>query len=369
LGANTLKVQSNLLVFFLLPSLVLLSLFFMLATVAHTQRPEPIPTPPPPKDGTPLPLNSSNMATAVNTDTFTINILAYLYPEIDESEYISFIDNISAYYQGQGLEMQFFVNELIQLNPGEECGWSRGVNDMINCVGPDMGGYYGPPWYRIGLNTDDPYGFDTNWGLHAAAHEFGHFLTIQDFYWLQTAPTSPVQAPNIPWPNEIMVDPYLPNPSFSVESKRIIEENIERIGTGGVDNMLFVADRMVPSVKVFTPQANETCTVYARERDFVYFRSKIDDTPAFTKTTDPQQSFTFTTTDGSNPDNNFDLFYLNCVSGEYWIHSRLVEDFYFDVASNMEDPIPDIICQNNREWCVYDIEDQNFYTFLPTILR
>lgn len=360
------RAKNKLLELFLLPGLFLITLISLLTTVAHTQEPEPIPTPSPPQDRVPIPLNSSNLAASINTDALTINILAYLYPEVDENEYRNFIDNISAYYQGQGVDVQFFVNELVQLESGEECGWSRGANDVINCVGPDMGGYYGPPWYRIGLNTNYPYGFDTNWGLHSAAHEFGHFLTIQDLYWLQTTPTSAVQAPSIPWPNEIMVDPYLNSPSFSAESKRIIAENIERIDTGGVDNMLFVAGRMVSAVRVFTPLADEECTVYGRERDFGYFRSKIDETPTFTKTTDLQQSFTITTTDESNPDNNFDLFYLNCVSGEYWLHSRLVEDFYFDNVATSEEPIPSTICRINEDWCTYGT---NFFTFLPVVLR
>ena len=353
--------KTKLLIVCLLAGMAWISFHLIPGAVVRPKEPEPIPTPPPPPGRAPAPLGPIDISTSDVSDALEIRIKAYLHDGVNEGEYRSFVDRITGYYQGQGLSVRFLVNEVVQLGATEECGWSRGENDVINCVGPGMGGYYGPPWYRIDVNTN--YGFDTDWGLHSACHEYGHFLGVQDLYWLQTTEDSPYHAPAIPWPDEIMFNPYHDSPVFSYESRRVISDNLQRIRQGGVENMILVADRMAAEIEVVTPLVGDACDVYSRQRDYDLFGSRMDSISSLTQVTDGEKRFRMETIGDDNSDGNFDLYYLSCDSGAYWIHSRLVEDAYF---ASGEAQIPVIECETDGGWCRHTPE---YIVYLPIVIR
>lgn len=93
--------------------------------------------------------------------------------------------------------------------------------------------------------------------------------------------------------------------------------------------MLFVRDRMTTHITVTVPLAHEQWRVFIRERCYESFKSRINASASVVKITDDAKRFGMLTIGGGNPDHNFDLYYLKCESGGYWVHARLVEDHYF----------------------------------------
>ncbi|MCP4600296.1 MAG: hypothetical protein GY847_07150 [Proteobacteria bacterium] len=322
------------------------------------------PPQPPPHDEPPRLKPNPVLNIHRDVQTTNVTIKAYLHNGISETEYQNFIDLITVYFQTQALDIVLTVNEVIQLNSDEGCGLIRENNDVINCVGPGEGGYFGPPTYSIGLNTNPPYGFNTEWGLHAAAHEFSHFLGIQDLYWLKTDPTSSFyQAPNVPWPNELMYDVYVENPALSPLSRQIISENLVWLQSGGVDNMIQVVDRMPDQISVRTTSNSDACRIHTRERHYDTFSSLVDSISELAVTTNDYDLLTIPNIGGvGNNDSNYDLYFFECDSGTYWTHSFTVDEAYFTYP---ETTTPQLTCTNESDWCL--LTPVHYSIYLPLV--
>lgn len=321
----------------------------------------------PPPDGNPQPLPPLSeldrvLATEPNGSTQQISIRAYLHQGVSETAYRDFVTQLTAFYRSRGFDLRFKVNELFLLGAGESCGWSRGSSHVITCVGSGMHGYYGPPWYRVGINTDYPFGLDTNWGLQVTAHEFGHFFAVQDLYWLKSTADSHQQAPGWTYPNDLMFDPYVASPMFSPESEAIIQHNLERLGQQGNEGLVLVSDRMVDKITVMTPQSGDRCDMYGRSRDLTAYSSHLDETATLTRYTNAQKILTFPTfASDSNVDDNFDFYLLDCQSGRYWVHSHLIDGSYFTFN---QPQVPGLLCLRHDAWC--QVPDPGTVAFAPS---
>ncbi len=288
----------------------------------------------------------SNVASGT-TSIPEVRISAYIksgISGIDEASYRAFIENINQLYSNNGIKVKF-KPERIEWYSGESCGSDFYGNDVIMCVGPDKGGYIGPPYYVVGANTNSPFGFSST-GIRAEAHELAHFLGFQDLYWLKTQ--SPLIAPSIA-SNDLMMDPYTETNVFGELVKSVIKMNLKLLDIDGKESIKYPKDRVASKLSItIDGLPNRECKIYTRERDYTQFNSKIKVTESLVKTTDSSANFEMDVIGGDSVDNNFDLYYISCGSNNFWLSSLETEKCF---QNNGPNHICNIRCSNTNGWC------------------
>jgi hypothetical protein len=245
---------------------------------------------------------------------------------VDETSYRDFIENINKLYFNNDLNIKFNIGGIIWYNRDQSCGTNFYNNDVIMCVGPDKGGYLGPPYYVVGANTNNPFGFSPT-GVRAVSHELAHYLGFQDLYWLRSQ--EPLKTPSSSEiENDLMTDPYNAANVFGEHAKYVLNYNFERLRVGGSNSILYPRSRIASKLRINTGIPNQTCQIYTRERDYVQFNSKINTTPGLTKITDSFGNFQMNIVAGDPADNNFDIYYLDCNGNNFWINSLMTEDCF-----------------------------------------
>ncbi len=284
-------------------------------------------------------------------EPYEINITAYLPIDIgiDELSYHSFLNNISKLYQDNGISISFNANKIIWYQPTETCSKERYGNHLSMCVGPNKGGYLGPPWFQVGANTNSPFGF-TPTGVRAEAHELAHFLGVRDLYWLTTSSESDLKAPVINGiGKDIMFSPYpYDNTTFNEWEKNIIKYNIERLKEG--KEIIYPANRtpLKLNIKFPTFLANRLCNIYISKRDYNLFKSKLitAEGPSLSITINNEGNFQI-----EPSSDEVDLSYIYCPKDyRYWLNFISTENCFIKNGLNAE---CNISCSVNNGWCAF----------------
>jgi hypothetical protein len=264
---------------------------------------------------------------------------------VTEATYRSFVDDINKLYSKNGIDAGFAIGNIKWYEKGSNCGSSFEGNDVIMCVGPGKGGYMGAPYYTVGVNTDSPYGFG-DVGVMAEVHELAHYLGFQDLYWLKTTPTSSPLPTSIE--KDIMTSPYDMSNTFGVNAKYILQMNVSKVKTGGKESIVYPKSRTPSNFSINIGIPNQMCSIYARERDYSLFKSRILSNPV-SKTANASGVFEMGIVAGDPSDNNFDIYQIICGNNTYWISSLLQEDCYRQKGANQ---VCNVKCQGNNGWCV-----------------
>jgi hypothetical protein len=283
-----------------------------------------------------------------------IDIMAYVQRGVDgvtEKTFLSFIDDITEFYQDNDLNVVFKVKNLEWYDSGEDCGRDLKGNDVIMCVGPDKGGYLGSPYFISGANTNAPFGF-TEIGIMAESHELAHFLGFQDLYWFDCQGI--LNEPgNSLFEKDIMYYPYTSGNGFLTNSRYILAMNAENIKREGNSGIISPVERTPSSFSIYTGLPNTSCRVYQNTRDYSTFKSTINSAFTVKGVTDDSGVLTI---DNNNMSvlgygsNEIDILYIECGMNVFWLNSLVWEDCYIENGANS---ICSVKCTDSN-WCEYE---------------
>lgn len=265
---------------------------------------------------------------------------------VSETSFTQFIKDINRFYADNNINGKFVIGKIRWVSESE-FSYDFDGNDLIMWVGPNKGGYRGPPYFIVGVNTNPPFGFSST-GVKCEAQELAHYLGFQDLYWLSTV--NPVAPKIIEIESDIMYDSYNPNAVFERNSRYVLNYNLQRIKVSGHQSILYPASRVAKGLIINTKIPNQICEIYTRERDYTLFKSKINSTPSLTKTTDSIGRFTMDIIGGDAVDNNFDVYVLKCNGKTFWLSSLAIEDCFIEQGPDSD---CNIDCFESDSWCKY----------------
>lgn len=278
-----------------------------------------------------------------------IKIKAYLHSSVNEQEYRQFISDVGSFLSSRGVDVILKVEGIERYS--NDCTNSAGSSgaDVAMCVGPGKGGYWGPPYYVLGANTDQGFGFTSN-GIGAEAHEIMHFLGVVDTCYY------PEAMPKPDWLyNDLMTYPYGPNATLSPTEAGIANFNARQISASGREGIYYPFREAVhPSyvkirlqqgsvIEIQAPCTEKYCTAYeisnfapSESQKMVLIKSLFAQSGKFSL----QASYL---------DSYFGIK-LSCSGREYWIPSKLFDDCFI-LNSFMPLSGCRISCQTPGEWC------------------
>lgn len=278
-----------------------------------------------------------------------IKIKAYIHPSVNAEEYNQFITGIENFLSSRGVDVILKV-------AGTETYYGDCTNaasssgaDVAMCVGPGKGGYWGPPYYVLGANTDQGLGF-TSAGIGAEAHEIMHFLGVTDTCYY------PEAMPKPGWLyNDIMTYPYDANTTISPTEANIANFNARQLSASGREGIFYpfrepvhpsyvktrISDATV--IEIQAPSTEKYCTSYgiynfapSESNKLVLIKSLFAQSGKFS-------------IQASYLDSYFGIK-LSCSGREYWVPSKLFDDCFILNGYNSLSGCR-VSCQTPGEWC------------------
>lgn len=268
-----------------------------------------------------------------------VQMCVYLHDSQSVSAFTEFLSKINKFFIDNNVNGEFVAKYLITYS-GADCPTDIKGCDLLLCVGPDKGGFIGPPFTpTVGFNTNPPYGF-TQIGVQAGSHELCHFLGFQDLYWLNGD-----EIPSLPEiQNDIMRDPYTNSPLLSEVPVGILNLNLARRNSRL--SILYPKYRVATSLKIKTDYPNTYYQLFARTRDYNIFQSVMRSSPIKTGYTDGSGIFTTVIYSGDDVDNNFDVYKVIIGSTDIWISCLVTEACYLYYGYSTE-----CCVQGRPVWC------------------
>lgn len=247
-----------------------------------------------------------------------VQMCVYLHNSQSTSAFTEFLSRINQFFYNNDVNGEF-VAKYLNIYSGNNCPDDVKGCDLLLCVGPDKGGFIGPPYTpTVGFNTNLPYGF-TQIGVQAGCHELCHYLGFQDLYWLNGdgIPLIPETA------NDIMHDPYTSSPTISEIPVGVLNLNLARRNVGL--SILYPKYRVAASLKIKTDYPNTYYALFTRTRDYQKFQSVMRTSPIKTGYTDSFGVFFTPIYSGDDVDNNFDVYKIAIGGVDVWISCLVTE--------------------------------------------
>lgn len=221
--------------------------------------------------------------------------------------------------------------------------------DLNVCVGPGEGWMWG---CAIGCNTNPPFGFDTDTGIIAEAHEFIHFLGYQDLYCLPSG----VGGEGMPqeWlENDIMgKNPYvsLSRSKMAEIEKKIVEFNIKQLNSAGRSSIYYSSGGSLNRMRnnallnVKTGLGNTVCNIYK----FSGYESCEGVQSSVYKKVTSDASGTISFSSGWS-----DGYKIVCGSKTFWLPSPVFDECF--IGNNYRTfSLCNIKCETSDRWCEYE---------------
>ena len=280
--------------------------------------------------------------------TNTVKMRVYIQSgvsDVTEDTFHAFIKKVSSFYKSKGIDVNFIVHELKWINTPEPSSINLSGVDVVLVVGEGAGHFIGTI-QRVGANLLNPFKF-TQQGVVALAHEFGHYFGVIDQYWLNMPQTTtPVISSDIK--SSIMYDSYTLTNGFSSFEKKIILSNLSKLQQGSKASILYPAERWSGELSIYIGKSNESCSIFASNRNYTTFNSSFPSTPTLVKSTDQNGILTFNMQNVSNRV-EFDVYHIKCGTQRIWINSTILDQNY------IENGIINVCSTkyvSNTQWCI-----------------